>query len=115
MYHVFMYRGTADHVIYRKEKAKKRPKVFHSSFIVSPYRPPSLCPSLQPLSKSSSVSHPSSTQPRSSQPTSTRNLHNIHSGELTVLRRFEDSDDSCDSNPFSDMEDACQDVIARLH
>ena len=43
-------------------------------------------------------------------------LRNIRTGEVTTIRMFEDSDDdSADSSPFSDIEDAYRDIITRLH
>ena len=106
--------------MYQKQKAKKRPKplkvpadtlvashlMWDYHWYPSPPQPPPALPQSQVPGKqkgrgSGSVSH--------------QKLRTIHSGEVTVLRRFEDSDDSCDSDPFSDMEDACQDIIARLH
>ena len=94
----------------------------YPSFLLSP--PPYLLPSpfasLQPRSKSlqpQKAAVPEPAKGNSKQPVSSsrQKLTAICSGEHTVLRKFEDSDDSCDSNPFSDMEDACQDLIARLH
>ncbi|CAI8011751.1 hypothetical protein GBAR_LOCUS7536 [Geodia barretti] len=96
---------TADHVIYKQQKAKKGPKK-HQLKLSKPV-PSKITQLKQGGRGGGGRGGPSGSHGES--------LHTIRSGELTALRRFEDSDDSCDSNPFSDMEDACQDLIARLH
>lgn len=47
------------------------------------------------------------------QPQLQQQLKDIRTGELQLLRHFEDSDS--DSDPLTDMEEDCDDILSHLH